>query len=431
MEIDLYQLYFSFLRLILSLWWIWLPILTFIIFRNVWLAWRQLLYRSKFTLTVLEIRIPREIKRGPKAMEHIFSTVWTLRNAPGNFREKWLDGEVTQWFSFEIVSFGGDIHFYLWCPTRHANVIKANFYNQYPDVEIEEIEDYTGKIPKTTNELYKKGYNLWGAELSLGRPDPYPIRTYIEFESIEENENIDPIGGLLEVLNKIEPEEIVMVQILARPQDSRVFDAKLKKEIQVLKEKTKGVARGPMGEEYEIFSRTPGETEMFKRIEEKAFKPPFDAMVRYVYLSPKSIYNVNFAKRGVRGSFRQYDAPNMNFFIANPKTWTQAWIWDRPHLFPKRILEGRKQRMLKNYINRYMPQESGAAKLVEFHIWSSSFTQKFSIMNTEELATIFHMPTEAVTTQPLMKRVESRRMGPPAGLPIFQEKQGLPSIMGE
>src|SRR3989344_5912377 len=359
MEIDLYQLYFSFLRLILSLWWIWLPVLTFIIFRNVWLAWRQLLYRSKFTLTVLEIRIPREIKRGPKAMEHIFSTVWTLRNAPGNFREKWLDGEVTQWFSFEIVSFGGDIHFYLWCPTRHANVIKANFYNQYPDVEIEEIEDYTGKIPKTTNELYKKGYNLWGAELSLGRPDPYPIRTYIEFESIEENENIDPIGGLLEVLNKIEPEEIVMVQILARPQDSRVFDAKLKKEIQVLKEKTKGVARGPMGEEYEIFSRTPGETEMFKRIEEKAFKPPFDAM------------------------------------------------------------------------NRYMPQESGAAKLVEFHILSSSFTQKFSIMNTEELATIFHMPTEAVTTQPLMKRVESRRMGPPAGLPIFQEKQGLPSIMGE
>src|SRR3989344_1759361 len=129
MEIDLYQLYFSFLRLILSLWWIWLPILTFII----------------------------------------------LRNAPGNFREKWLDGEVTQWFSFEIVSFGGDIHFYLWCPTRHANVIKANFYNQYPDVEIEEIEDYTGKIPKTTNELYKKGYNLWGAELSLGRPDPYRI----------------------------------------------------------------------------------------------------------------------------------------------------------------------------------------------------------------------------------------------------------------
>src|SRR3989338_941350 len=373
MEIDLYQLYFSFLRLILSLWWIWLPILTFIIFRNVWLAWRQLLYRSKFTLTF-----------------------------------------------FEIVSFGGDIHFYLWCPTRHANVIKANFYNQYPDVEIEEIEDYTGKIPKTTNELYKKGYNLWGAELSLGRPDPYPIRTYIEFESIEENENIDPIGGLLEVLNKIEPEEIVMVQILARPQDSRVFDAKLKKEIQVLKEKTKGVARGPMGEEYDIFSRTPGETEMFKRIEEKAFKPPFDAMVRYVYLSPKSIYNVNFAKRGVRGSFRQYDAPNMNFFIANPKTWTQAWIWDRPHLFQKRILEGRKQRMLKNYINRYMPQESGAAKLVEFHIWSSSFTQKFSIMNTE-----------AVTTQPLMKRVESRRMGPPAGLPIFQEKQGLPSIMGE
>ena len=73
--------------------------------------------------------------------------------------------------------------------------------------------------------------------------------------------------------------------------------------------------------------------------------------------------------------------------------------------------------------------ETGTGRLGEFHIWSSSFTQRYSMMNTEELATIFHVPTIAVLTQPLMERVESRKIGPPAGLPIFQEERGTPGIM--
>ncbi|MEK7085203.1 MAG: hypothetical protein AAB904_01600, partial [Patescibacteria group bacterium] len=256
--------------------------------------------------------------------------------------------------------------------------------------------------------------------------------TYPEFYSKEEEENLDPIGGILEVLSKIDKEEVVMVQIVARPTDGRVMVALVDAEVAKLKEIISKKASKIRGEEEdggEPISRTPGETDLLKRVEAKANKPAFDVMIRFVYLAPKSIYNVNFAKRGIRAAFYQFSAPNLNLFVTNPRTWTQAWIWDPPYLFPKKIVEGRKQRMLANYKGRLLPMETGAGRLGEFHIWSSSFTQRFSIMNTEELATIFHVPTAAVLTQPLMERVESRKIGPPAGLPIFQEEKGTPGIM--
>ena len=361
-------------------------------------------------------------------MEHVLTNITTLRNSANNLREKWWDGEVTQWFSLEVVSFGGEIHFYLRTPSRHAAVIKSAIYAQYTDVEVEEVDDYLSRLPATTREIYEGGYNLWGAELFLGLGNGLPIRTYLQFESIEEEQNLDPIGVLLEVLSKLNKEEIVLVQILARPAAPDWAEA-VKREVVKFKARTKALSRGPEGEEYEIFSQTPGEREIMKQMEMKAFKPAFETMVRYAYLAPQSIYNVNFAKRGVRGAFRQYSTTNLNYFDSNPRTWTQAWIWDRPHIFPKRILEGRKQRLWLNYRERAFPAETFMGKLTQFHIFTSSFTQKYSILNVEELATIFHPPTSVVLTQPLIKRVESRKLGPPAGLPIYKEGEGLPGIM--
>lgn len=44
---------------------------------------------------------------------------------------------------------------------------------------------------------------------------------------------------------------------------------------------------------------------------------------------------------------------------------------------------------------------------------------KYFVMNIERLATIYHFPSSTVLTAPFIQRVESRRTGPPAGLPIF------------
>ncbi|MCH7883427.1 hypothetical protein IIA95_03365, partial [Patescibacteria group bacterium] len=45
-----------------------------------------------------------------------------------------------------------------------------------------------------------------------------------------------------------------------------------------------------------------------------------------------------------------------------------------------------------------------------------------------ELATIFHPPSYLVLTAPFIKRVEAKRLGPPAGLEIFGEEEEVPGL---
>lgn len=422
-------------KALLDIWWLWLTVISGWIFVAIWKAWRQNLFKSAVVWSILEVKIPRESKRSPKAMEHILSNIWALRNSPGNLREWYWDGEVTLWYSFEIVSFGGEIHFYLRTPSRYVNIIKANFFGHYPDCEVEEVDDYIDRFPSTVPGLYEMGYEIFGLEMLLAKNNAYPIRTYEFHESDEESQNIDPLAGLLEVLSKIGSDEVVMMQLVSRPaSDPQALLKLCDKEVELLREKFAKKARGKpiVGEEdsFQLSSRTPGETDILKLVEGKASKQAFEVVVRYLYLAPQSTFSVVLPYRGLRISFQQLGIPNSNFFDVNYRTWTRAWIWDPPHIFPKRILAGRKARIWDYYRRRSLPQGSFAGKLAQFHIWTSTFTQKSSLLNTEELATLWHLPTAAVLTQPILKRIEAKTLGPPPGLPIFQEgEQGLPGIM--
>ena len=47
------------------------------------------------------------------------------------------------------------------------------------------------------------------------------------------------------------------------------------------------------------------------------------------------------------------------------------------------------------------------------------------MMNTRSLATLFHPPTFLVLTAPHLRRVESKKTGPPAGLAIYGDEGDL------
>ena len=79
-----------------------------------------------------------------------------------------------------------------------------------------------------------------------------------------------------------------------------------------------------------------------------------------------------------------------------------------------------------------MYSETTVGALLEskwYHFGFGARESSKMVLNTEELATIFHPPTIAVQTGPLIKRVEARKVGPPAGLPIYgEEGEELPGI---
>ena len=81
--------------------------------------------------------------------------------------------------------------------------------------------------------------------------------------------------------------------------------------------------------------------------------------------------------------------------------------------------------MLLNYRKREVPVETLIGRMLTSYLFNWNTTSKRFIMNTKCLATLFHIPTSTVLTEPHLKHLESKRAGPPSGLPIFGEEEEL------
>ncbi len=408
---------FSFLLFFIkATWWLVTPLILFFILKKSWLYWRQKVYYNALEFILLEIRLPQEVLKTPKAMEYVLvglHGVWDELK----FRDIWVKGEFLPWFSLEIAGSGGDVHFYIYTQTKFRDFVEAQIYSQYPDAEIQEVEDYTEMVPPN---LPNKDWDVWGTDLMLVKEDAYPLRTYMDFEEQVEERRLDPMASIAEVLNKLKPGEHIWVQIIIQPNESIT---KLRSEVEKFvgkmlgrkpKEK-KGAAAtvagsvlsqitGGTDEEKKEdpwlqteWRLSPGEREILKRMEEKSSKVFFDTIMRFVYIGRKDV----FSKTNVGalfGFFRQFNTYNLNSIKPNSKT-----LPKRSFIYFKNIRSHfRKMRIVWRYKLR-LPLPG---KITPMYM-----------LNVEELATIFHFPGQIVKA-PIMPRVESKKAPAPAGLPI-------------
>ena len=415
---------------LLFTWPIWLFFIIFPVFVSLWLYVRQAQFKRNIKWVILELKIPREVRKSPQAMEQVLTAIHSLRNAPGDIKEWYWDGEVTRWYALEMVSFGGEVRFFLRVYKRQKDLVQAAFFSYYPDLEVVEADDYMDLFPKDMTETYAKQMDIWGTEMVLVNEGAYPIKTYEDFEHMEEEKQFDPISTFLEVLGKLRKEETVGIQILIAPASPKWRDEfegtvnKLKKPATATI-KTGGTVEeggGTNGTKEMLIARSPGHIEVLKKMEENLSKPAFDTIIRFIYLSPKEGFSDTFPRRGIAGAFNQYAALNLNGFRQNHKVGTRTRIWKWPHIFPKVRNEYRKQRMLLSYRTREVPPETWMGRLATSYLFNWNFGSKRFPMNVKCLATLFHPPTAVVLTAPHIRRVESRRTGPPAGLPIYGEE---------
>ena len=132
----------------------------------------------------------------------------------------------------------------------------------------------------------------------------------------------------------------------------------------------------------------------------------------------------NFSK-GLIGAFSQYSSLNINSLKQNRNMGTRIDPWQWPHVFAKKRSEYRKQRILFNYRKRETPLETWMGKFISSHPFNLNFHSKRFVLNIEGLASLFHPPIKMVLVAPHIKRLESRKAGPPAGLPIFGEEEEI------
>ncbi len=416
-------------------WWFVLPVVMATVLIEAWKAYTQTKYIQGLTWVLLEVTPPPDVPlSSPRAAEHFFAGLHSsYAGFPGtSWKSQFFQGKVPTWFSFEIVSNGGDTRFYIRCPEKQRDTIEALLFAQYPEAEIRPVDDYVDALPPRLN---LEEYDVSGSDLEFTKDQAYPIKTYMEFEEAggkDEHARIDPLAPLLEAMSSLGPGEHLWLQFVVRATGTAwVSDAKKtvdklkgKKEVPVPsagEKAIKGIESfvGSFGgsapveqkkedkEEFNLQKLSPAEKKVLEMVEYKLAKLAFKTGIRLTYVAPRDQF-VDSRVPSVIGMFKQLYYNNLNSFKPNKYTGTRQKGYLK-WMFPSDVGFGSKELTLKNkhamyqaYRKRAFPAHRGA--------------QIFCILNTEELATLWHLPGVNVGA-PLLPRVEAKKGQPPVGLP--------------
>lgn len=381
-----------------------------------WIRYVNAHYISEMKWSLMEIKIPKDVFKSPLAMELVFNALYQT-GGHGNWLAKFWQGGVRSWFSLEIASIEGHIHFFIRTQTKFKAIIESQIYAQYPQAEVAEVDDYTRVVPP----YVKDGpWEMSGTEFILAKEDPYPIKTYIDFGldqavgRLEEAERIDPITSTLEYMGSIGAGEQIWFQIIVRAAQDRWMNSK--GELQswqkqgrdlvssmIKKYSDKEIEYDDKGEKKKhkvggYSNMPPNEKLLVDAIERSISKLGFDVGIRAIYIGRKEKYNAGIAS-GLGGILRQYTTTDFNSFKGDRGTGVD-FPWE--DLFGT-VVPKKKSGLLKAYRLRgwfYHP-----------------FNRKPYVLNTEELATIFHFPGRVLET-PSFQRIDSKKVDAPANLPL-------------
>jgi hypothetical protein len=418
------DLSFSVLKILMILLPIILPFMLIYVYFALRMRTAQLKFMDKTKKVLFEIKLPKEITKSPASMEIFFS--YFAQNGPKSYTEAFLDGKVKPWFTCELVSNQGEIHIYVWTWEKYKNLLEAQLYAQYPNLEIYVAEDYVNKF-----EYDPDSYSYFGIQHGLTKEDPYPIKTYIDYglDADQKDEyKIDPINSLFEFLGSMKKNEYAWVQILIQKhqEETRFLNGRwmgkkdwkddIKKVVKELKLKT--VPDFMKVDKDDKFSKIPSptkvQTETIAAVERSANKIPFDCMVRTMYFAKKENFTpLNII--GLLGCLRSFNSSNLNGFRVANITDTDDYQKDLIRLFPwlfKKHYESEVEYFRKSLFNAYKLRS-----YFQNPYRYLGLSQPF-ILNTEELATIFHFPSHIVSQTPTLTRVPSKKFEAPSNLPI-------------
>jgi len=377
------------------------------IWKNFWLPRRQKKYLASQSFFLLRLILPRKNERGPETIEGLF-TALASTFGKGDWIKRNIQGYKQLSFSFEIVSFAGDIQFFIRTPSKYRELIESALYVSYPDVEIIEVDDYVKRVP----EFFRQDYNLWGTSLVLYNKFPYPIRTYKFFEhSIVERKKVkDPLESFLEVLTRMGKDEEFWFQLVVTPigadwaKEGQILVKELlekamareeSKAPSLIKEFYRQVFTWPKaaGEKKEL-PVPEGTKKMIESIQAKLGKVGFKVTPRMIYLAKKESFNPAKGVTAALSALNDFNLLDMNGFKPSKTTKTSA-----DYLFVQKRVAKRQKEILDSYKKRKRgPKEEEC------------------ILNAEELASLYHFPFTLEKSEGI-KTISSKRGRPPAELP--------------
>jgi hypothetical protein len=306
---------------------------------------------------------------------------------------------VHDYISFEIAAHQKKINFCVNVPKKFQNLIEKQLHAQYPKAHIEVVKPYNIFHPKSF---------VSGAELVLQKNFVFPIRTYKNMES-------DPLNALTNGLSKLTEEEGAAIQLIITPAESSWSSKPRKWALEIQQGRNPNVVTSSATQKVlsstatilsdglnDLMSQgkaqkqsnmtqydssgykkplqlTPMQQEMVKKFEEKASRPGYNFNLRVVSSAGDKI-TADMHLKNILSSFMQFTMPPFNGFSVKKR---------KPQL------------VVKDYIFRV-------------------FYRTQSILNTEEIASLWHLPTKFMET-PNIKWLMSKKAPAPINIP----KNGL------
>lgn len=401
------------------------PIALAIEFWRTWVKYVKAKFIAAQATCVLELRIPKGEAKSPLAME-LFMTSLHQTGGESTWYDRNILGKSRPWFSLELVSIEGTIHFFIWTRERWRGWIESQLYAQFPDIEIHKVEDYTKSIDFNLDE-----YNMWGADYTKTQPSHIPIKTYVKYgldKDPDEQFKIDPMTSVFELLGSFGKGEQYWLQIGLRAHKKEItkpgtwfekvdWTHAAKEDIKALMQRDKKPKEGELV--IKELSMTKGEKERVEAIEQNLSKLAFDCVIRGIYVAKKDKYNGPIG--GVlAGLMRPFNAPNLNTFKpANTADYDFPWhdYWGRREIVNKyNTMKVYKERSF--FFKDYFPSK---ATIWTTPLATAIFPQKYKaepfVATTEELATFYHFPGDVAKT-PSLVRITAKKAEPPANLPI-------------
>ncbi len=400
---------------------------------KLWVHYVQQSFIAGIDWVLLEVVPPRDVLRSPKAMELFITNALYHWSNKGGLEEYW-QGAVWFWFSLEIASIEGQVHFYIRTPTRLRSLIETQMYAQYPQAQVKVAEDYTLAVDEISP---KSAWMGWGCEFVLEKHEAYPIKTYVDYgldKDPKEEVKVDPISPVIEFFGSISKGEQAWLQIIITPSKKEyhthgtmfghhdwVKEAQNKLEKILLPySSTREWAdqKGRFGTEV----RVPGPLDgVVKAISSKISKIGFDTGIRVYYVAKKETWSMN-NRRNIRLIFRQYANPQLNSLSRTNSTQGDAysgWFPASPKTVMRladRMLTEYKERAFFHHPLRQQLFNKNRVKWPFSALFLAYFHPHTFVLNVEELATLWHFPGQILKV-PTLERIESKEASPPTNLP--------------
>jgi hypothetical protein len=353
---------------------------------------------------LLEVQIPREIQKSPRAMELVFEALY-LKPSVTTPLQVWWHGHVRPWWAFEIVSDAGNIHFYIWTWKRLKLRLENTIYAQYPEVRIFEVEDYAKKVKYVPGKM-----EVVGASFVYEKDDAHPLKSYYDFELNKDPKTefkIDPLVSMLEMMSSIKSGHVWLQYCIQQAVAGDKWKTRVEEAVQKIYDGASPIYPDLHDPDTMVKGSAilrPMQYEYVKAMQRATLKSVFDVGIRAVYIAKPEDMKAGTA-HNLFNMFKLVGSPGGEYYnILNPDG--DAYLSDFD--WPWEDFRGMRQRFLKRKLLR------GYTARSYFH---PPVVDDAVIMTSEHLATLYHFPGEE--SQALgIERLESKRSGPPLDLPI-------------